>query len=181
MRMMRRIVPIVLVLLVVVAGVIVLTSRPGLEDARKDVDTTWDAAAPKINQRLVLLAAADQPLVSTPGPVGDIAKEVDAELKTWVRTQQSNDRDAAIESANALEGLGRRLVAVVRASPRVSADPNVTAKVDAFANTPEPAELAAFARAVRAYEDERRGPIRGLVAGALGYDQVPTLSVPASA
>jgi hypothetical protein len=181
MRMVRLIVPIVLVLLVVVAGVIVLTSRPGLEDARKGVDATWDAAAPRINERLTVLAAANQPLVSTPGPVGEVAKEVDAELKTWVRAQQSNDRDAAIESANQLEGLGRRLVAVVRASPRVSADPNITARIDAFANTPEPAEIDAFARAVRAYEDERRGPIRGIVAGALGYDEVPTLAVPASA
>jgi hypothetical protein len=181
MRIVRRVVPIVVVVVIVVALVLVLTSRPSLEKARKDVNTTWDAAAPTLNERFLALAAANQKVLGTPGPAGEIAKDVDTALRAWVRTQQNNNRDAAIETANELDGLGRRLVNVVRASPRLSADQNVTGPIDTYANAGPPAELGAFARAVRAYQKERQGPVRGAVADALGYDSVPTLAVPPSA
>jgi hypothetical protein len=181
MRTMRRLLPVVIVLAIVVALVLVLTSRPSLQDARDDVDTTWDVAAPRLNERFVLLTGATQAVLNTPGPTGAIAKDVDAALKRWVETQEANDRDAAIDTANDLDGLGRRLVNVVRSSPRLSADPNVTGPVDAYAtaaaNAAPPAELAAFADAVRAYEQERQGPVRGVVADVFGYEAVPTLAV----
>jgi hypothetical protein len=181
MRIVRRALPVVIVLLIVVALVLVLTSRPSLEQARDDVDATWDAATPKLSERFVVLAAANQPVVNTPGPAGQVAKDVDAGLQRWVRTQEDDDRDAAIDTANELEGLGRRLVNVVRSSPRLSTDPNITGPIDAYANAGPPPELTTFARAVRAYEEERQGPVRSAVADVLGYDGVPTLAVPPSA
>ena len=84
----------------------------------------------------------------------------------------------SIAVANELEGLGRRLVVVVHASPRVSADPKVTGPVDAYANAAQPAELTAFAAAAKTYADEREGPVHGLVAQMFGYDAVPSVAVP---
>jgi hypothetical protein len=183
MRTMRRLLPVVIVLVIVVALVLVFTSRPSLEDARNEVDTNWDVAAPKLNERFVLLTSATQAVLNTPGPTGEIAKDVDEALKRWVRAEEAKDRDAAIDTANDLDGLGRRLVTVVRSSPRLSADANVTGPIDAYANAAAapPAELAAFAEAVRAYEQERQGPVRGVVADVFGYEAVPTLAVPPSA
>jgi hypothetical protein len=105
-------------------------------------------------------------------------------LHRWLARGRYNDRDAGIEAANDLDGLGRRLVLTVRASARLSADPAVTGPLDAYASAVSaapPEQLAAYADAVRAYEKERRGPFRGMVADVLGYDAVPTLAVPPSA
>jgi hypothetical protein len=49
---------------------------------------------------------------------------------------------------------------------------------DAFAAAALPAELTAFTEAVQAYEDERQGPVRSVVADVFGYDAVPTVAVP---
>jgi hypothetical protein len=181
MRVVRWGVPLVLLSLLVAGIALVMTSRPDLEDARNDVDTSWDDATTALDDRFTLLATANSTVLNGPGPAGEIAKDVDEALRRWLSSRRDDDRDAGIDAANDLDGLGRRLVLTVRASPRLSADPAVTGPLDQFANAEPPEQLAAFADAVRAYEEERRGPFRGLVADVLGYDAVPTLAVPPSA
>jgi hypothetical protein len=178
MRVLRRLVPIILVVALVVALLLVFTARPDIRDARTNVNTSWDAAAPALDTRFGLLATANNTVKGTPGPVGEVAKEVDASLQDWLKARASKNRDRSIAVANELEGLGRRLVLVVRASPRVSVDPKVTGPVDAYANAAQPAELGAFATAAKAYADEREGPVHALVAQMFGYDAVPSVAVP---
>jgi len=181
MHVVRRVLPIVLIIVVVAAALVVFTRRPDLEDARKAVDTSWDGAAPALDQRFSLLAAANNSVKGTPGPVGQVAADVDDSPKDWIGARRGSDRDQQIRIANELEGVGRRLVLVVRASPRVSADKDVTAKVDAYAQAAEPAALTRFVTAARAYADEREGAVGGIVAEMFGYDPVPTVATPRSA
>ena len=178
MRVLRRLVPIILVVALVVALLLVFTARPDIRDARTNVNSSWDAAAPALDTRFGLLATANNTVKGTPGPVGLVSKDVSASLQDWLEARASKNRDRSIAVANELEGLGRRLVLVVRASPRVSADPKVTGPVDSYANAAPPAELTAFANAAKAYADEREGPVHGLVAQMFGYDAVPSVAVP---
>ena len=158
MRVLRRLVPIILVVALVVALLLVFTARPDIRDARTKVNTSWDAAAPALDTRFGLLATANNTVRDTPGPVGEVSKEVDASLQDWLKARASKNRDRSIEVANELEGLGRRLVLVVHASPRVSADPKVTGPVDAYANAAQPAELSAFAAAAARVRRRAGGP-----------------------
>jgi hypothetical protein len=178
MRVLRRVALLGVVLLVVVLLVLVLTSRPDLEDAKQAVDTTWSATLEPLDARYALLGQANAPLRDRPGPAGQLAQEVDRGLEDWVDAREAENRAAAISAANELEGLGRRLVTLVNASPTLSADPATKGPSDAFAAAALPAELTTFTEAVQAYEDERRGPVRGVVAEVFGYDSMSTVAVP---
>jgi hypothetical protein len=177
MRAVRRWVPLVLLFLIAGLVALVLTSRPDLEDARKEVDRRWDAVTAPLDERYTLLAAANGAVGARPGPPGEISADVSQALENWVDARRDGDRDRAISAANDLEGLGRRFVLVVGASRSLTADPAVMEAVNAFASSPSPAELAAFRDAVRAYENERDGPARTIVAGMFGYDAVPAVVV----
>jgi hypothetical protein len=178
MRIVRRWVPLLLVLVVVAVVALVLTSRPDLEDASSDVDSTWDAATSALDQRYTLLADANGGVTGRPGPPGEISTEVGKSLQEWLDARESDDRNRAIDAANDLEGLGRRFVLVVSTSPTLAADPAVMDAVNAYANAAPPEELAAFSAAVRTYADERKGPVRGMVASMFGYDAIPIIALP---
>ena len=180
MRALRRYLPLLLVLVAVGLLAIVLTSRPDLEDARNEVDTRWEALAAPLNARYELLAAASAAASNNVGPAGEIAAEVNAALNDWA---DSVDRDVAdaVAAANALEGLGRRLDAAIGASPTLSNDAAVMTAMTDFATADPPEPASQFTAAVRAYEDERDGPVRGVLADALGYEPIPVLVVAAPA
>src|SRR5262245_2641951 len=116
MRFTRRLVLIFLVVAVVVAALVVFTRRPDLEDARKAVNSSWDSAEPALDTRFSLLAAANNKVKGTPGPAGQVADDVDETLQDWLGARQDENRDRSIVIANELEGMGRRLVRVVKAS-----------------------------------------------------------------
>ena len=160
---------------------LVFTTRPDIEDARDQLESSWDSAAPALDTRFQVLAMVNNSVAETPGPVGEISNEVSDMLEEWLEARADGSRDDAIRLANELEGVGRRLVLAVKASPRLSADPNVTGPIDAYAGSPQPGELAAFADAARAYAKERKGALNGLVSDMFGYDEVPTIAVPTSA
>src|SRR5262245_29396876 len=135
MRGVRNIVIVILFVAIVAGALVVFTRRPDLEDARKAVDSSWDTAAPALDARYSVLAAANNNVKGTPGPVGVVAKDVDDALQDWLRARRAADRDRSIAVANRLEGLGRRLALVVHASPRVSKDAKATGGVDAFVSS----------------------------------------------
>ena len=90
-------------------------------------------------------------------------------------------REAAIDAidvANELEGMGRRLVRRREARPPVGRS-DVTGPIDAYAQAPRARPSSPrFADAARAYAEERKGRVDGLVADVFGYDAVPTIAVP---
>src|SRR5262249_19585209 len=140
---------IALIVLIVAAALVIFTRRPDLEDARKQVDSTWTAATPALDARYALLATATKAVQGTPGPVGQVATQVDTRLQAWLQARTSKTRDRSIEVANDLDGLGRRFVLVVQHSPRLSANADVMNAVNAFAQAPESAEVTRFSEAVQ--------------------------------
>ena len=174
MRVLRQLLPFLVVLLIVGALALVLSSRPQLEDARDEVDARWRAVAAPLSARYELLAAASTAARANTGPAGAVAAEVDTALAAWAEARDG-EVAGAVDAANDLEGLGRRLVAAVAASPALAGDPAVQAAIAGFATAAPPEPATPFVTAVRAYEDERDGPLRGVVAEALGYDAIPVL------
>ena len=178
MRVLRRVVLLLIVLAIVAVAALVLTTRPDLEDADKQVDTTWTATLEPLDARYTLLGQANATLSPRPGPAGALAKDVDAGLQRWVKAREDDNRADAIAAANELEGLGRRVVVLVTNSPTLAGDPAVKGPTDAFATAALPAELTAFTNAVQAYQDERQGPVKGVVADVFGFDAMPTVAIP---
>jgi hypothetical protein len=178
MRLLRRGVLLVLVLALVGALAFFFTTRPGLEDARDDVDATWSAALAPLDARYTLLGEANAPLRNRPGPAGQLATEVDEGVARWLEAREGEDRAATVAAANELEGLGRRIVVLVHASTTLAADPAVKGPVDAYAGAALPPELIEYSDAVLKYEDERKGPVRSVVADLFGYDSVTVIATP---
>jgi hypothetical protein len=181
MRVVRRLLPLALLLVVIVAIAFVLTSRPRLEDARDEVEQRWDALVEPLDARYELLDGVTAAIGGAPGPSATLAGDVNAALERWnaLRADDSGVEDA-VDTANRLEALGRRLDATVRASARLSAIPEVMTALDAYAGAEIPGEVAAFTTAVRDYAEERSGSARGLMADLFGYDAVPALDIAAS-
>jgi hypothetical protein len=176
LRVVRAILPLVLVLVVVALLVLVFTARPDLESAQRDVDKTWTPLQPALTQRYTLLRATNEAVRDVPGPVHELVGEVDVALARWQDVGETNANVAArVAAADRLEALGRRLVLASRASARVQANPTAKAAVDAFAATGSPAAAAAFNRAVLSYQQERSGPARRVIADVLGYDEIVAL------
>lgn len=182
MRVVRRLLPLALLLVAVVAIAFVLTSRPRLEDARDEVEQRWDALVEPLDARYGLLGGVTAAIGGAPGPSATLAGEVNAALEQW-NALRADDAGVAegVDAANRLEALGRRLDATVRASARLSAVPEVLAALDAFSGAQVPPEVEPFAAAVRDYAEERSGSARSLLADLFGYDAVAALDLQARA
>jgi len=181
MRVLRRVSLLVLVGLVVAAIALVLGSRPDLEDARDEVDVRWDAIAQPLDERYARLEAVVAAARGTPGPSAELVEELERAIARWNAARDDAAVADRVAAANDLEGLARRFAAVAAASPRLSADPEVTAALAAYRDAPVPEGAAAFSEAVRRYEAVRDGPLRAVVATVLGYDEIPTLALPTPA
>jgi hypothetical protein len=179
MRVVRRVVPLAVLVVVVAAVALVLAVRPDLDDAREEARRRWDALESPLDDRYAALGAVTARVRDAGGPAADIASDVDDELRRWQALRRADaPADDAVVAANELEALTRRLTTAVRASPRLSADAELVAALDLFAAGVPPEPVRAFDDAVRAYAQERSGTLRGLVADVFGYDAVPALDVP---
>lgn len=181
MRVLRRVLLLVLVGLVVAAIALVLDARPELEDARDEVDARWDAIARPLEERYARIEAAVAAARGTPGPSAELVEELETAIGRWNAARDDAAVADQVAAANDLEGLARRFAGVAAASPRLSADPEVTAALAAHRDAPAPDGAAAFTEAVRRYENERDGPLRAVVATVLGYDEIPALALSAPA
>jgi len=179
LRILRVLVPVALLAVAVAAVVSVLSARPDLSNARSRVDGAWSQLAPRLDTRYQLLAAASTKLASVQGPVHSVAGEVNTALAHWRHDRQSHTPVAEqVQAANDLEATGRQLVATASASPRVKSDAPAQAALYAFLS--DKALSAAggsngFNPSVAAYEHERRGPVRAVVARMLGDGNIPAL------
>ena len=173
LRVVRFLLPFVLVLAVVGALVLVFTARPDLQSSSNDVSRTWAPLEPALDQRYVLLAAANDGVRAIPGPVHGLIGEVDAGLARWRTLRQTDGSiSSKVKAANTLEALGRRLVAAGRASARVQGNAKAKGAIDAFAAAPAPQAAKNFNVAVRDYAHQRTGGARPQLAAMLGYDEI---------
>jgi hypothetical protein len=84
-----------------------------------------------------------------------------------------------VAAAANLEGLVTRLTSTVATTPRLRTAAGVTTAMARLSETDTGPGRTVYNIAVLAYERERGGFPRRLVAGALGYDDRRTLEVPA--
>jgi hypothetical protein len=172
-------VPVALVAVAVALLVSVLSARPDLSNARSRVDGAWSQLAPRLDTRYQLLADASTKLASVPGPVHSVAGDVNTAVARWRHDRQSHASVAEqVHAANDLEATGRQLAATAGASPRVKG--NAPAQTALYAYLSDKALSAAggsngFNPKVAAYEHERRGPVRAVVARVLGDGNIPAL------
>jgi hypothetical protein len=111
-------------------------------------------------------------VASVPGPVKQIAAQVTAAYGIW--REHGGSVSSQVANANNLESLGRRLVVVSRAAPRLQGQTAAMNAVNTFAALKPPTESTAFDDAVAHFEDERHRPARTLAARILGYGEIPT-------
>src|SRR5439155_5026302 len=179
-RRVRRLAVVVLVLRVVGAIALVLTTRPKLEDARDGADRAWTPLRGPLSERYAKLAEANTQLAAAGGGDRNVSRALGLRLGRWGELRRAKDGDADAEAeaqtADQLEGLGTRLQAVVSSSDRLRASEPLNQAIAAFQGTvPPPPAVTTYNRAVRDYEDERNGLLRGPVASVFGYDSRPQL------
>ncbi len=180
MHVVRRVAVLVVLLVVIAAAVMALTSRPGLQRSRDDVNAAWDSLRSPLVARYQKLESATSAVRTVPGPVHDLVPDLDDGLRRWKSLPVGASVAAHVSAANELEALGRRLIIVAGTSPRLQAAADAKAAVDAWKVAPIPAQAGAYNRAVAKYEHERSGSTRRVVASVLGFKAIPALDAQAS-
>jgi hypothetical protein len=172
-RVVRFLLPFAIVL-VVVAGVVALFSaRPEIENARRDVDEAWTPLAAQLTEQYVRLDAADDKLRGLSGPVSELANDMHDAIGTWQQLQGGDDLAAQVRAANTVESLSRRLVTAAQVSERVKGNKDAEQAILVIAAKDPSDAVTAFNAAVISYEEERRGPVRSIIASATGHERVP--------
>jgi CDP-diacylglycerol pyrophosphatase len=173
-RVVRVLLPLVIVLVVVAGVVAVLSARPDQQDAKRNVQRAWAPLANDLTHHYVVLTDADKKVLDLSGPVRELAADVRTALDRWQTAVSRKSVAEEVRAANALEAVGRRLVGAARVSNRVKADAATKSAVDAFALDQLSGDrVNAFNDAVRKYARERRGPVRSVVASLLGNQDIP--------
>src|SRR2546430_17716337 len=93
-RRVRRLAVVVLVLLVVGAIALVLTTRPKLDDARGSVDRAWTPLRGPLSERYAKLAEANAQLVAAGGGERDVSRALGLTLGRWGELRRAKDGDA---------------------------------------------------------------------------------------
>lgn len=172
LRLLRIFIPLVLVAAIVAGIVVVMTSRNELKQSHDQVETTWVPLRKALDTRYQTLDAADRAVASVPGPVQQVAAQVSAAYANWHK--HGGSVSSQVANANNLESLGRRLVVVSRAAPRLQGQTAALGAVNTFAALKPPTASTAFDDAVANFEHERHRPARTLAARILGYGEIPT-------
>ena len=179
LRVVRVLLPVLIVAAVVGAGSSVLSARPDLQKAKRNVDTSWSSLSVQLDHRYVLLKAVDDKLRPIPGPIRTLVGDVDGTLARWRDVRTHTGVAAQVAAANDVEALARRLVATAAASPRLRSNATVLSALAPFLADPSRTAALAFNEKVTSYEHERRGPVRAVVASVLGDGAIPVLDTTA--
>ena len=175
LRVVRVLLPVLIVAALVFAGSSVLSARPDLQNAKSHVDDSWSSLAVKLDGRYKLLAVANDQLRPIPGPIHSLVGDTDTALARWRDARIHSGVAGQVNAANDLEALSRRVVATAAASPRVSQNASALAAIAAFLSDASRKSATGFNKDVVSYEHERRGPVRAVVASVLGDGQIPVL------
>lgn len=177
LRTLRRAVLVLLLFAAIAGAAIALTTRPDLERARDDATATWKAVRSPLTARYDALSKADNAARAAGGTGRDVVEDIGAALDRWRAAASGSPVSEQVAAANELEGLIRRLTASVEASGRLRSDATVTAAVSGLADAKIPEAGRAFNEAARDYAAKRGGPVRHVVSGLLGYDEIPALDL----
>ncbi len=180
LRVVRVLLPVLIVAAVVGAGVSVLSARPDIQKSKHNVDASWTSVSGQLDHRYDLLATVDDTLRPIPGPVHTLVGNVDTALAHWHSVRNHSSIATQVVAANDIEGLARRLVVTQAASPRVTGNTTVLNALAAFLGDPWQNSANAFNLRVSAYEKERHGPVRAIVASMLGAESIPVLDTTAT-
>jgi hypothetical protein len=175
LRAVRVLLVVLIVAAVVGAGSSVLSARPDLNTAKRNVNAAWATVAPQLDHRYLQLTAVEQQLQSVPGPVKTIAGAADAALAHWRDVRQHGSVAAQVAAANDVEAMARRLLVAQAASPRVRGNATLLRGVGSYLAVSTHDAADEFNQTVDKYEHERRGPLRAVVASVLGDGTIPTL------
>src|SRR2546430_16602493 len=93
-RRVRRLAVVVLVLLVVGAIALVLTTRPKLEDARDGVDRAWTPLRGPLSERYAKLAEANTQLAAAGGGDRNVSRALGLRLGRWGQPPPAKDGGA---------------------------------------------------------------------------------------
>jgi hypothetical protein len=174
-RRVRRLDVVVLVLVVAGAVVLVLATRPQLEEHRDDVDSAWRPLRASLAGRYQQLAAVNEQVTAAGAGERAVTRELETTLSRWLRLRQAADDDADAEAeaatANRLEGLAARLNAVVLSSDRLRSVEPLNQAIAAFQGTAAPlSAIKTYNDAVQDYEDIRNSPLRRPAADLFGFE-----------
>lgn len=168
---------IALAAIVVIGGLIalIITGQGTLSNDSRQVNDRWKPLRATLTDRYTQLANAAGS-VDQVSPDRTVSNDINKAGRTWAVALKRSDVDAQVAAANDLEGLARRLEANVAASPKLSADPDVRAAIDAFrATVPETPLVDAFDDATAKYARDRTSIGRRLAAAMFGYEPRPAL------
>jgi hypothetical protein len=180
LRRLKWILVLVVVVLVAGAGIAILTTRPGLSDARDKVDGRWADLRSTLVPRYTALGGVEQALVAAGGPDRAVTRDLRAALAKWRALSGSSlaNADAGSEASTAddLEALARRARANM-VTGRLNGNAALAAALAAFDKQipVNPRLVPAYNAAVRSYQHARSGTIHAAVASLLGYDERPQL------
>jgi hypothetical protein len=174
-RRVRRLAVLLVVLVIAGAVVLVLTTRPQLEDRRDDVDGAWTPLRGPLTARYDRLAAVNAQMAAAGAGERAIARELETTLTRWARLRQAGDAnadaEAETETANQLEGLATRLQAVVLSSDRLRGIDPLNQAIAAFqGSAATPPVIETYNDAVEEYEDTRTSLLRRPAADLFGFD-----------
>jgi hypothetical protein len=175
-RRLRWLLLAVVVLAVIAAVVAVVTVQPDLSDARDRVDRTWAPLRAPLVARYQALAGVELTLAAAGGSTRTVTRDLQATLIRWQQAVKQGDAGTQATLADALEALAQRVKANFVASGRLRSNAPLSAALTGFdQRLVSPPAVAAYNRAVRAYEPKRRGAVRSLVASVFGFDGRPVL------
>jgi hypothetical protein len=180
LRLLRIVIPLLVIAALVAGVIIVLSSRSELQSSRRQVDEAWAQLDRQLATRFDKLKAANDAVRTIPGPLHKIVEQIDHAETSWRDLRSDGSVAAQVSTANTLEALGRRLVLAARAARRLQGKPALVT-VNEFASTAPPDAAGTFETAVSQYEKERNRPARRLAASLLGYKSVPAYDASGSA
>jgi hypothetical protein len=181
LRVVRVLLAVLIVAAIVGAGSSVLSARPDLEKAKRNVDSSWSALSSRLDNRYELLKKVDDGLGPIPGPVHALVGDTNDALAHWRDARAHSSVAAQVDAANNLEAVARRLVATASVSPRVRKNAAALTALSDFLKDSARADVGTgFNHDVASYEQERRGPVRTLIASVLGDGSIPVLDTTAT-
>jgi hypothetical protein len=175
LRVVRVLLPLLIVAALVGAGSSVLSARPDLQKAERNVKASWTSVSGQLDNRYVLLAKVDDNLRAVPGPIHAVVTDLDGALSRWRAVHAHSGVATQVNAANDVEALARRLIATETASPRVKDNVPILTAVGNYLGVSSTTAATAFNQRVVSYERERRGPVRAVVARLLGDGEIPVL------
>lgn len=165
---------------VVVTGtvILVITVRPGLQDDAQEVRRTWKPLLQPLATRYLALKGVESNLSAAGNKDRELTRELRRRLSDWNLLQSTSDDAAQSRTADDLEGLASRVRATVAASPRLQPNETLKKAIATFDSARVPAVLiTSYNDSVLAYEKNRDGMLRGIVANLDGYEPHPTLQL----